>query len=98
MRVAGWGTIGLAGALAVAGGVTMAGAWSRHSDADNKCLTRAECDAAASSIESRSTTSKLLFAGAVIAGAAGGVLLYLGADRSGSGEVSGVRFGARGTF
>lgn len=77
-RRIGYGALIASGALLIGGGAFMAASWSKFSDnKDGKCGIPSACTEAADSVDARSTLSKVLFAGAAVAGVTGGVLLYL---------------------
>jgi hypothetical protein len=84
--------------LVVAGGVTMANAWSKYEETkDGTCamLGPNGCIQSAEAMKNASRNSRLFFAGAGLTLLTGGVLLYLQRSPSGQPEVA---VGVRGTF
>jgi tetratricopeptide (TPR) repeat protein len=72
--------LGLAGALAIGGGVALASSWSRHQAAEKSCRQRGTCAAAARDVERRNRLSKYLFGGAALSGVVGVGFYFLGSE------------------
>jgi hypothetical protein len=100
-RGVGVGALVLAAGLAAGGGALLWSSWSRFSSADGSCSTPpASCEAAADTIQSRNTISRVLFGAAALTAVTGGALIYfhpVHAD-AGSGGSHGFLVGAARTF
>jgi tetratricopeptide (TPR) repeat protein len=94
-RTLGIVAMGVAGALAVSGGVVLATSWSRFKSAEKTCLLKANCGEVANTVDSRNRLAKILLVGAAVTGAAG-VTVYLinpgGRAESGMALAVGGRF------
>jgi hypothetical protein len=84
-------SLGVAGALAIAGGATWAASWSRYNSAKEGCRARGTCNAAAKELERRIRLSKSFLIAAAASGALGAGIYFIG---TGPREVA-VAFGGR---
>lgn len=101
VRWVGTGALILSGALAITGGVLLWASWSKYHDADGKCSSPDgnSCSSAADSIASQNLWSQIMFGGAIVSGATGGLLLLLyPSSAPGQTSVSGLHAGVAWTY